>query len=86
VIRERLAEQPEPDLEEKRRLAADFKHAVVREISYDEAKNLIVGSEWLGNLGTTQWSYALAYGDYLAGVVCFGRTAGTNVAASVCGS
>jgi hypothetical protein len=31
---------PEADLAEKRRLAADFKNAVVREISYDEAKNL----------------------------------------------
>jgi hypothetical protein len=86
VIRERMAGQPEPDLEEKRRLAADFKNAVVREISYEEARNVILANEWLGSLGTTEWSYALAYGDYFAGVVCFGRTAGTNVATSVCGS
>ena len=85
LIREHMAEQPEADLEEKRKLAVDFKYAVVREISYDEARNLIVANEWLGNLGTTEWSYGLAYGDHLAGVVCFGRTAGTNVATSVCG-
>ena len=49
LIREHMAAQPEPDLEEKRTLAADFKNAVVREISYDEAKNLILANEWLGN-------------------------------------
>jgi hypothetical protein len=50
VIRERMAEQPDADIAEKRRLAADFKDSVVREISYDEAKNLILGNEWLGNM------------------------------------
>jgi len=85
VIRERLAEQPEPNLEEKRRLAADFKNAVVREISYDEARNLILANEWLGNMGTTEFSFGLYFGEYLAGVACFGRTAGTQVAGSICG-
>jgi hypothetical protein len=86
VIRERMAEQPEPDLEEKRRLAADFKNAAVREISYDEARNLILANEWLGNMGTTEFSFGLYFGEHLAGVACFGRTAGTNVAASICGA
>jgi hypothetical protein len=86
VIRERMAEQPEPDLEDKRRLAADFKNAVVREISFDEAKNLILANEWLGTMGTTEFAYGLFFGHHLAGVVCFGRTAGTNVAASICGA
>jgi hypothetical protein len=85
LIREHLATQPEADLEAKMRLAADFKNATVREISYDEAKNVITANEWLGNLGTTEWAYGLFFGEYLAGVVCFGSTAGTNVAASICG-
>lgn len=83
VIRERMAEQPEPDLEEKRRLAADFKNAVVREISYDEARNLILANEWLGNMGTTEFSFGLFFGGHLAGAVCFGRTSGTHVSKSV---
>jgi hypothetical protein len=82
LIRERMAEQPEPDLAEKRRLAADFKNAVVREISYDEAKNLILGNEWLGNMGITEFAFGLFFGCHLAGTVCFGRTAG---ATSICG-
>jgi hypothetical protein len=86
VIRERMAEEPEPDLEEKRRLAADFKNAVVREISYDEARNVILANEWLGNLGTTEHAYGIFFGVHLGGVVCFGRTAGTQVVRSICGS
>jgi hypothetical protein len=86
LIREHMAAQPEPDLEEKRTLAADFKNAVVREISYDEAKNLILANEYLASMGTTEFSFALFFGEHPAGVVCFGRTAGTNVAASICGA
>jgi hypothetical protein len=82
LIRERMAEQPEPDIAEKRRLAADFESAVVREISYDEAKNLILGNEWLGNMGITEFAFGLFFGRHLAGTVCFGRTAG---ASSMCG-
>ncbi len=85
VVRERMAEQPGADIAEKRRLAADFKNAVVREISYEEARNLIVANEWLGNMGTTEFSFGLFFGTHLAGTVCFGRTAGTHVAASICG-
>jgi uncharacterized protein YggU (UPF0235/DUF167 family) len=85
LIREYMATQPEADLEEKQRLASDFKNATVREITYDEAKNVIMANEWLGNMGTTEWTYGLFFGSYLGGVVCFGSTAGTNVAASICG-
>ena len=85
LIREHMATQPETDLEEKKRLSADFKNATVREITYDEAKNVIMANEWLGNMGTTEWTYGLFFGKYLAGVACFGSTAGTNVAASICG-
>ena len=86
LIREHMATQPEADLEEKLRLAADFKSATVREITYDEAKNVILANEWLGNMGTTEWTYGLFFGKYLAGVACFGSTAGTNVASSICGA
>src|ERR1017187_3160418 len=86
IIRERLAEQPEPNIKEKKRLAANLKNAVVREISLTEARGLIVSQEWLGNLpGGTEFAYGLVVGKYLAGAVCFGSTAGTNVKNSVCG-
>jgi hypothetical protein len=85
VIREYMATQPEADITEKRRLAANLKSAVVRQISYVEAKNVILGNEWLGNMGTTEFAFGLFFGEYLAGTVCYGSTAGTNVKNSVCG-
>lgn len=85
-IRERTAEQPDPFLDKKKALAADFKNAVVREISIAEARNVIVAQEWLGTLGSSEFAFGLFFGEYLAGVVCFGSTAGTKVKASVCGS
>jgi len=86
LIREQMALQPEADIAEKRRLAADFKNAVVREISYEEARNLIVANEYLASMGTTEFAFGLFFGGYLGGVVCFGSNAGSNVRASVCGS
>lgn len=86
VIRERMAEQPDPLLAEKTALAADFKNATVREISLAEARNLIVANEWLGNLGSVEHAWGLFFGKFLAGVVCFGSTAGTKVRSSVCGA
>jgi hypothetical protein len=86
VIRERMAEQPDPLLSEKLTLAADFKNAIVQEISLADARNLIVGFEWLGTLGSSEFAYGLFFRQYLAGCVCFGSTAGTKVKASVCGS
>jgi hypothetical protein len=86
VIRERMAEQPDPLLAKKLALAADFKNAFVREISLANARNLIVAQEWLGNLGSTEHAFGLFFGEHLAGCVCFGSTAGTKVRASVCGN
>jgi hypothetical protein len=79
VIRERMADQADPLLSEKKALAADFKNAVVREISLAEAKNVVVTQEWLGNLGSSEFAFGLYFGEYLAGCVCFGSTAGTKV-------
>jgi hypothetical protein len=63
----------------------DFSQAIVREISYAEAKSVILQYEWLGNMGTTQRAFGLFFDGELAGVECFGKTAGTNVNQSVCG-
>jgi hypothetical protein len=86
VIRERMAEQPDPLIAKKLALAADFKNAFVREISLADARNLIVAQEWLGSLGSTEHAFGLFFGEHLAGCVCFGSTAGTKVRASVCGT
>jgi hypothetical protein len=85
IVRERVALLPESNLDEKQRLAADFKNANVREISYDEARKVILQYEYLGNMGTTKFSYGLYFGEHLAGVECFGVTGGANVDESVCG-
>lgn len=67
-------------------LAYSLDNASVRRIDYVTAQTIILKYEWLGNMGTTEFSFGLYFGDYLAGVVCFGRTAGTNVYASVAGA
>jgi hypothetical protein len=84
VIRERMAGQPDPLLAEKMALAADFKNAIVREISLEDARNVLVGHEYLGTLGSAEFSYGLFFGKHLAGTVAFGSTAGTAVKKSVC--
>jgi hypothetical protein len=85
VIRERHALEPDPLIEEKRALAASLENAWVREIETAEAKKIILKYEWLGNMGTTDFQFALYFGEHLAGAVCFGRTAGTKTAESICG-
>jgi ParB family chromosome partitioning protein len=85
IVREIMAEQPDPLIAEKKTLASDFKHAIVREISYDEAKQVVLANEYLASMGTTEFSYGLFFGPYLGGVCCFGRVGGTRVAESACG-
>jgi hypothetical protein len=85
VIREQHAQEPDPLLEEKMSFAQSFDSASVREIANAEAKAVIRRYEWLGNMGCTDYSFGLYFGPHLAGVSCFGRTAGTKTAASVCG-
>ncbi len=84
-VREHMAKQPEPDLKEKKRLAKSLDNASIREISYDDAKQVILGHEWLATMGTSEFSFGLFFGKHLAGVVCFGSTAGSQTASSVCG-
>jgi hypothetical protein len=51
---------------------ADIKQAELKEISYDDAKSIILDYEWLGTMGTTQYHYGIFYEGTLSGVVCFG--------------
>lgn len=85
LIRERHAQEPDPRIEEKLALAASLKNAWVREIDRKTAEEIILKYEWLGNVGTADHYFGLYFGEHLAGVECFGSTAGTNTAASVCG-
>ena len=62
-----------------------LENAIVVEISYEKAKEVILKYEWLRNMGTTERSFGLILDGELAGVVCFGKTAGTATAKSVCG-
>jgi hypothetical protein len=64
---------------------ADFSNAVVREISFAEAKEVILKYEYLGTMGTTRRAFGLFFDGELAGVECFGATGGSNVARSICG-
>jgi hypothetical protein len=56
-----MAEEPDPLLAKKLSLAADFKNATVREISLEDARNLIVAQEWLGSLGSTEHAFGLFF-------------------------
>lgn len=59
--------------------------AVVVEISYEKAKEIILKYEWLHSMGSSERCVALILDGELAGVVCFGKTGGTETAKSVCG-
>jgi len=85
LVREQRAKLPDPLLKEKRKLAKDFSQARVEPISYDVAKNVILRNEYLGSMGSASHCFALYVGEHVASVVCFGSTAGTKVAVSVCG-
>jgi hypothetical protein len=84
-IRESHAQEHDPLIDEKRALAQTLKNGWVKEIPKSEAKKIILKYEWLGNMGVTDHAFGLYFGEHLAGAVCFGRTAGTKTAASVCG-
>lgn len=78
LIREGLAFEPDPLLDEKRSLAASLRNAWVRETDYETAKRIILQYEWLRSMGTSDFQFALYFGEHLAGAICFGRTAGTK--------
>ena len=82
IIRESHSKEFDPVLNEKLALAQSFENATVREISRAEAQTVILKYEWLGNMGCTDYTFGLYFGEHMAGVACFGRTAGTNTAGS----
>jgi len=51
---------------------ADISKAECREISYSDAKKIILEYEWLGTMGTTQMHYGIFFEGQVAGVICFG--------------
>jgi len=51
---------------------ADIKKATFREVSYQEAKKIILEYEWLGTMGTTSKHFGIFFNGILAGVICFG--------------
>jgi hypothetical protein len=51
---------------------ADIKNAKCKEITFDQAKTIILEYEWLGTMGTTQIHYGIFFDDILAGAICFG--------------
>jgi hypothetical protein len=85
-VRNLMASQSddEPDLDVKLRLAVDFSQASVKLISYEQARAVILQNEYLATTGTADFCWGLYFGEYLGGVVCFGRTGG-NSANLVCG-
>jgi hypothetical protein len=85
LIREQQALEFDPLIGEKMRLASSLKNAWVKEIDRKTAEEVILRYEWLGNMGVTDYQFGLYFGEYLAGVVCFGRTAGTKTVSSICG-
>ena len=73
-IREHLATLNEPDIEAKRQVAKSLKNAEIREISFQDAKAVLLQNEWLGSV-TGEYFFGLYLGKYLAGAVAFGSTA-----------
>lgn len=84
-IRDEKAKTPLPDEHLRTAAAATYDNAILREITFEEAKAVILDYEWLGNMGSTRYVVGLFFGKYLAGVACFGSTAGSQVAGSICG-
>jgi hypothetical protein len=84
LVREHMATLPDPDLEAKMAVSADFSLASVREISYEEAQTVILSNEYLGTMGSVSHSYGLYFGQFLGGCVCLGSTAGTGTS-MLCG-
>lgn len=53
----------------------ELKRAVVRRVSYAQAKQIILKYEWLGTMSSTSHHFGIFYGMHCAGVTCVGTTA-----------
>ena len=51
----------------------DIKKAIVKEVSYNTAKKIILKYEWLGTMVGTSKHYGIFFDGYLGGVVCYGH-------------
>lgn len=56
----------------------DVKRAIVRPVSYQLAKQIILKYEWLGAMSNTSYHYGLFFGRYCAGVCCVGTSAASG--------
>lgn len=79
IAHQRLIREAQRAQDDTHPVPKDFSNAEVREISYAEAKTIIHKYEYLGTMGTTRRCFGLFFDGELAGVECFGATAGTGV-------
>jgi hypothetical protein len=75
----------EKEAQKDPRPVVGLENAIVVEISYEKAKEIILKYEWLHSMGSSERCVALILDGELAGVVCFGKTGGTETAKSVAG-
>ena len=75
----------EKEAQKDPRPVVGLEKAIVVEISYEKAREVILKYEWLRTMGSTERSFGLILDGELAGVCCFGKTGGTDTAKSVCG-
>jgi hypothetical protein len=73
----------EKEAQKDPRPVVGLENAIVVEISYEKAKEVILKYEWLKSMGSTERSFGLILDGELAGVCCFGKTGGTETK-SVC--
>ncbi len=72
IIREEIASNPPLSLFPDRPDVIDIKKAIIKEISFETAKKIILRYEWLGTMGTTQLHYGIYFNGHCAGVACYG--------------
>lgn len=64
-IRDSFMEEGTPDVPH-----LDVKDSIVREISYNEAREIILKYEWLGTMAKSNRHFGIFFGDKCAGVCC----------------
>jgi hypothetical protein len=74
----------EKEAQKDPRPVVGLENAIVVEIAYEKAREIVLRYEWLGTWNGER-SFGLILNGELAGVFCFGKTAGTATAKSVCG-
>ncbi len=75
IIRDKLKEK-EGELNKPSNLKVS--KTIVKEISYEFAKNIILKYEWLGTMANTTRHFGIFFENKCGGVVCFGRSLAGN--------